>query len=210
MKTLLAFLAILLCCSQMQAQNVEGQIIASQFGEYQVPTIGNGFAFPPASCQVTGGNKNFPAFTVGVPIKAVDTNPAHIEVDTPVAVNLSNNTCSVSMTTTYSHSSFYLTSGTGGLQEALDAGQVTGGNNTVILNQQWYALVYEFSKHIGTLCVRANKNVHTLGAKLDPMLLLRMINGREAPTKAVIAALAEELHSDVRYLEKLAAEIKPR
>jgi hypothetical protein len=33
--------------------------------------------------------------------------------------------------------------------------------------------VYESSKHIGTLCVRANKNVHTLGAKLgiDPTLL---------------------------------------
>ena len=71
--------------------------------------------------------------------------------------------------------------------------------------------VHEFSKHIGALCVRANKNVHTLGAKLgiDPMLLLRMINGREAPTKAVIAGLAKELDSDPRYLEKLAGEIKP-
>jgi hypothetical protein len=68
--------------------------------------------------------------------------------------------------------------------------------------------VYEFSKHIGALCVRADKNVHTLGAALgiDPMLLLRMINGREAPTKAVIAGLAKELDSDPRYLEKLAAE----
>jgi hypothetical protein len=52
--------------------------------------------------------------------------------------------------------------------------------------------VYEFSKHIGAICVRANKNLHTLDAALgiDPMLLLRMINGREAPTKAVIAGLA--------------------
>jgi hypothetical protein len=68
--------------------------------------------------------------------------------------------------------------------------------------------VYEFSKHIGALCVRANKNVHTLGEKLgiDPMLLLRMINGKEVATKAVIAGLAKELDSDPRYLEKLAAE----
>jgi transcriptional regulator with XRE-family HTH domain len=68
--------------------------------------------------------------------------------------------------------------------------------------------VYELSKHIGTLCVRANKNVHTLGEKLgiDPMLLLRLIHGREVPTKAMIAGLARELDSDVRYLEKLAAE----
>ena len=56
-----------------QAQNVEGQIVASQFGEYQVPTVGNGFSFPPETCEVSGGNRNFPAFTPGVPTKIVDT-----------------------------------------------------------------------------------------------------------------------------------------
>ena len=69
--------------------------------------------------------------------------------------------------------------------------------------------VYEFSKHIGALCVRANKNVHMLGEKLgvEPMQLLDMINGKVVPTRAVIAGLARELNSDVRCLEKLAAEI---
>jgi hypothetical protein len=43
----------------------------------------------------------------------------------------------------------------------------------------------------------------------DPMLLLRMINGKEVPTKAVIAGLVKKLDSDPRYLEKLTAEIKP-
>jgi hypothetical protein len=44
-------------------QNIEGQTIASQFGEFQVPgqTIGS-FQFPAATCQVSGGNKNFDAF----------------------------------------------------------------------------------------------------------------------------------------------------
>ncbi len=70
--------------------------------------------------------------------------------------------------------------------------------------------VYEFSKHIGALCVRANKNVFELGEKLgiDPAELLRMINGKVMPTKAVISGLAKELDSDVRFLQKLAAEIK--
>jgi len=59
--------------------------------------------------------------------------------------------------------------------------------------------VYEFSKHIGALCVKRDTNVFKLGAKLgvDPMELLRMINGRAVPTKAVIAGLAKELDSDV-------------
>lgn len=53
-------------------------------------------------------------------------------------------------------------------------------------------------------------NVHKLGAKLgiDPAELLRMINGKVRPTKAVLNGLARELNSDIRYLEKLAAEIK--
>ena len=39
---------------------------------------------------------------------------------------------------------------------------------------------YEFSKHIGALCVTRDTNVHKLGAKLgiDPMELLRMMNGK--------------------------------
>jgi transcriptional regulator with XRE-family HTH domain len=50
-----------------------------------------------------------------------------------------------------------------------------------------------------------------LGKKLgvDPVELLRMFNGEAVPTKAVIAGLAKGLDSDLRYLEKLAAEIEP-
>jgi transcriptional regulator with XRE-family HTH domain len=70
---------------------------------------------------------------------------------------------------------------------------------------------YEFSRVVGALCIRANTNVVKLGKKLgiDPVELLRMFNGYVVPSKAVIAGLAKELNSDVRYLEKLAAEIKP-
>src|SRR6202034_1625296 len=142
MKKLLSLLAVALSWASAHAQNIEGQIGASQFGEYQVPSVGTGFTFPPASCQIPGGGKNFPAFTTGVPVKIVDDNPNLIEVDTPVAVFITQSSCSVSMNTTYSHTSFYLTSGTGGLQEALNNGiQRTGGPNTVILNAEWYALV---------------------------------------------------------------------
>jgi hypothetical protein len=35
------------------------------------------------------------------------------------------------------------------------------------------------------------------------------LTGKVTPTQAVISGLAKELDSDVRYLEKLAAEIKP-
>jgi hypothetical protein len=59
--------------------------------------------------------------------------------------------------------------------------------------------------------VNRGTDVFKLGAKLgmDPLELLRMINGRVVPTKAVISGLAKELHSNVSLLTKLASEIKP-
>jgi len=70
--------------------------------------------------------------------------------------------------------------------------------------------VYKFSKRISALCVMRGTDVCKLSAAIgiDPTELLKMINGKVVPTKAVIRGLAKELDSDVRYLEKLAAEIK--
>jgi hypothetical protein len=58
---------------------------------------------------------------------------------------------------------------------------------------------YQFSTHIGTLCVKHRTNVHKLGAaiRVDPAELLKMINGILVPTKAVIQGLAWELDSDI-------------
>ena len=63
-KILIAALALASCFPRAQAQSA-GQIIAAQYGEFRVAgsTIG-GFSFPPATCQVSGGGQNFPAFSV--------------------------------------------------------------------------------------------------------------------------------------------------
>jgi hypothetical protein len=127
--------------TMVQAQNIEGQLVAAQFGEFAVTGNGNGFTFPTAACQVDGGGKSFQAFSPGVPIKIVDANPSQTEVVTPLAVFLTGG-CSVSLLTNYAHTSFFLTSGTGGLQEAINNGRTQAGSaNTIILNAEWYALV---------------------------------------------------------------------
>ena len=124
------------------AQNVEGQIVASQFGEFKVQSQGNGFAFDPANCNVSGGGKNFPAFAAGTPIKIVDSNPAQIETVTPIRATITGSYCAVSLPAHYPHTSFYLTSGTGGLQEAItNSRALAGGPNTILLNAEWYQLV---------------------------------------------------------------------
>jgi hypothetical protein len=45
---------------------------------------------------------------------------------------------------------------------------------------------YQLSTHIGALCVKHQTNVHKLAAALrvDPVELLRMINGRRGATAA--------------------------
>jgi hypothetical protein len=141
---LLVLLISLRCCAH--AQNIEGQIVASQFGEFKVQNEGNGFAFDPANCNVSGGGKNFPAFATGTPVKIVDSNPAQIETATPVGASITGSYCTVSLPTHYAHTSFYLTSGTGGLQEAITNSKVlAGGPNTILLNAEWYELASVWS-----------------------------------------------------------------
>jgi Pectate lyase superfamily protein len=118
-----------------------GQIIAAQYGQFKVQGLSTGgFNFPPSTCQVSGGGTNFNAFTAGTPVKIVDSNPALTEVATPSSVFLG--ACSLNMATQYSHMPpYYLTSGTGGLQEAITANQTNQGPNTILLNADWYKLI---------------------------------------------------------------------
>jgi hypothetical protein len=76
-KNLLALLAILYCVTNVQAQNIEGQIIASQYGLWRVPgyAANTYSSFAPTSCRVQGGASFFFAFTAGTPTKIVDGNP---------------------------------------------------------------------------------------------------------------------------------------
>src|ERR1700678_3776331 len=139
-KILLVALALVACFPRAQAQSA-GQIIAAQYGEFRVAgSSSGGFSFPPATCQVSGGGRNFAAFSAGTPIKIVDSNPNLTEVATPSSVYIG--ACSLNMATVYSHvPPFYLTSGTGGLQEAINANQTTNGPNTILLNAEWDQLI---------------------------------------------------------------------
>ena len=122
------------------AQNVEGQIIASQYGQFSLTgTAENSFFFSPSNCQVSGGGKNFNAFTQGVPVRVIEPgNPSLNEVVVAGLVNIS--ACSVQLAVHNDHlPPFYLTSGTAGLQEAINANS-KGIANTIILSADWYAL----------------------------------------------------------------------
>src|ERR1700732_4986203 len=77
MKKLLLLFPFLFCSAVVQAQNIEGQIIASQYGKWKVPGYApNTYSsFAPDSCRVQGGASFFFAFSVGTPLSIVDANP---------------------------------------------------------------------------------------------------------------------------------------
>ncbi len=139
-KVLWMVVAFAPCLLLVQGQN-SGQIIAAQYGEFRVSGLSaGGFSFPPATCQVSAGGRNFAAFSAGAPIKIVDSNPNLTEVAMPTSVYIG--ACSVNMATVYSHvPPYYLTSGTGGLQEAITANQTVYGPNNIVLDTEWYRLI---------------------------------------------------------------------
>lgn len=124
------------------AQNIEGQIIAAQYGTWRVPGYApDTYSFAPTACRVQGGASYFQAFTAGVPVKIVDGNPTMSEVVVPTAVEEDNSQCRITIHPTHRHQPpFYLTSATGGLQEAINANLANPGPNTILLNNAWYEL----------------------------------------------------------------------
>src|ERR1700722_12151203 len=144
MKRLVWFLPILFWCAGAQGQNIEGQIIASQYGKWRVPGYApNTYSsFAPDSCRVQGGASFFFAFSPGTSIQIVDANPSLTETVTPTATVNSNVTCAISIAPVNDHQvPFYLASATGGLQEALSQNMTTPATNTVVLDSAWYELV---------------------------------------------------------------------
>jgi hypothetical protein len=144
MKNLFFVLVMLGWGPVVRAQNIEGQIIASQYGRWKVPgyapnTYGN---FAPDSCRVQGGASFFFAFSTGTPLEIVDANPSLSETVTPTATVNSNVACAITIAPLNNHQlPFYLTSATGGLQEALNANFTDPQPNTVILDNDFYLSV---------------------------------------------------------------------
>jgi hypothetical protein len=136
-------LGVALSFSSGFAQNIEGQIIASEYGTWTVPGYtSNAYSFAPGSCRVQGGASFFFAFNIGSPVRIVDANPALSETVTPSSYVDTNVTCAISIAPVNSHQlPFHLTSATGGLQEALSQNLTTPATNTIILNNAWYSQV---------------------------------------------------------------------
>jgi len=108
-------------------------------------------------CQITQLNfsdqTTFYAFSNAAalaPVFIQDNNSANSEVVTPGSyLAPTETTCGPALTPTNSHTTFSLQSGTGGLQEALNARATKSA--TIILTKEWYSLISGISGSNATL-----------------------------------------------------------
>lgn len=133
MKKLIILISILgavsLCCAQTPGTvttgpgNTAGILYASSFGQWSV-TAGNQGQFSwssPSFCTVTAaGIPLSPVFAVGTPVLIKDQVTANSETVTPSAVNVGGAGCSITVSPANHHNTFVLSSGTAGLQEAIN------------------------------------------------------------------------------------------
>lgn len=127
-KLLLSILAVVcsISAATAQAPSSAGRILVSRYGSYQLQNgsaVASGAAtvtFPSSQyCQVPVGQKTIIPIATTIPLKIVDATSANTETVTPSAVSVSAGVCSFTATFNNAHNSFYVTSGTGGLQEAM-------------------------------------------------------------------------------------------
>lgn len=121
--------------------NIAGLLYASNFAGWSVPQGNQGLMSwtSPSFCTVTSGGATFRAFAVGVPVTLNDAEvPSNTEVITPIQANYSGFGCSISATMTHPHKSFYFTTATAGLGEAITfAGSA---KYQVVLTPDWTRL----------------------------------------------------------------------
>jgi hypothetical protein len=136
-------------------------VFADNYGRWSFQNqAANVFSFTPLNsingCQVTQLNfankPTFYAFSDAIalaPIYIADVNSANSEVVTPGSYfTPTSTTCGVNLSPANSHTTFTLQSGTGGLQEALNAMK---GGGTILLSSQWYGLISGIANANATL-----------------------------------------------------------
>jgi hypothetical protein len=178
------------------AQTVTHQPVASQYNNWRANGTTNLVAganplVPIASCAITAGGLNTYALAASTPIKINDPgNPAIDEVITPTVV-VQGGACTATFTTTNAHPApWYITSGSGGLQEAINAGTQTGVLNVVLLDAQWHSQGYGAST-VGA--ATGNINVALSDVSISPAVSYKWNGTNYKPTyslNGVTAAIA--------------------
>lgn len=142
-----------------------GSLYATNFTNWQIPK-GNNAPFTwsnPQACTTNSDGLTFKAFYPGTPVLLVDlVNPSLTEAITPTAVSITGAGCTLTVTPTHSHVSFYLTTSTGGLQEAINYSRTAPA--VVVITADWTGITSQIASAVG------NTDVSVLDARTSVIL----------------------------------------
>ena len=135
---------------------------ASDFGQWSIKSQqANTYQWSPGSIclsSAVGSAAQFNVFNTNAPTLIVDATPANSEVVTPSAVTQTSSFCTITVTPSNQHYSFQMVSGTGGLQENLNAIAPTAPAPSVVwLDRNWYALANQIPATTPTAIIAAAK-----------------------------------------------------
>lgn len=140
----LAAVILMFAAAAGYAQTPTHQAIASQFNNWRangsVNLVAGANTFVAVSpCQQAAGGALFSAVAASTPIYIHNAgSPSTDEIITPTAV-VNGSTCTATFTTTNAHPTpWYITSGSYGLQEALNSTTLSGQINNIILDTAWH------------------------------------------------------------------------
>jgi len=149
-----AVLLVALSASLANAQNLPPTwVFARAYNGWNiVGQQANTYTFNGGVCNFSPSNNgNTPSFfvfsgynsstPVYYPVLITDAKAAYNEIVTPTSTTQSSSSCGFAASTSYSHTSFVLSSGTIGLQEAIITQQQNTPVFSVILDKYWYQQV---------------------------------------------------------------------
>lgn len=121
------------------------QYYASSFNLWSLPASSGGqpnnFVWPGRTvCNSAGQNLNFFVFSTTQPVLIQDANSANSEVVTPSAITSTSGSCGFTAAPSNTHYSFYVKSGTAGLQEAVNQlKDQSAWPAIIVLDRNWFA-----------------------------------------------------------------------
>lgn len=128
--------------------------------------------------------------TVYNPVLITDASASLSEIVTPTATTQSTASCGAALAATNSHTSFVLSSGTAGLQEAVTNQVQSGPPSSVLLDQYWYNTIYALpgaatsTPETVIKAIKGSPNVQIIDTTTSPWTYWRSNAGGTAYTAA--------------------------
>lgn len=140
---------------------------AVDYGQWGIKSQqANTYLFSPIGlCQANASGTSFFPFATNAPVLIADATAANSEVVTPTSVTNASNQCGFAAAPANNHFSFQIVSGTGGLQETLNALAVNQKTTAlparIILDRNWYGIAGAIpGSSSATILAAAKGNAH--------------------------------------------------